>query len=186
MKIQCDVCNKDDASVFCTADEAALCDTCDHRVHHANKLASKHQRFSLIHPSSKQLPVCDICQVCLLICILPINPEKDQTFNLWIHCLICDDWWVCLGFFFYLGFFFLIYRREELSCFVRRTERCYAESATFRFTRPTSTPRSTADFFSQGSSSLLHLRFTHLHPRPLQQLALNLLTLLLLIQSLNL
>ncbi|KAH7523552.1 B-box zinc finger protein 21 [Ziziphus jujuba] len=62
MKIQCDVCNKDEASVFCTADEAALCDTCDHRVHHANKLASKHQRFSLIHPSSKQFPLCDICQ----------------------------------------------------------------------------------------------------------------------------
>ncbi|XWS24437.1 hypothetical protein CRYUN_Cryun28dG0102000 [Craigia yunnanensis] len=63
MKIQCDVCNKDEASVFCTADEAALCDACDHRVHHANKLASKHQRFSLLHPSSsKQVPLCDICQ----------------------------------------------------------------------------------------------------------------------------
>ncbi|XP_059460493.1 B-box zinc finger protein 21-like [Corylus avellana] len=62
MKIQCDVCNKDEASVFCTADEAALCDACDHRVHHANKLASKHQRFSLLHPSSKQVPLCDVCQ----------------------------------------------------------------------------------------------------------------------------
>ncbi|KAJ6773611.1 B-BOX ZINC FINGER PROTEIN 19 [Salix purpurea] len=62
MKIQCDVCSKEEASVFCTADEAALCDTCDHRVHHANKLASKHQRFSLLHPSSKNFPVCDICQ----------------------------------------------------------------------------------------------------------------------------
>ncbi|KAL5780604.1 hypothetical protein ACOSQ2_011341 [Xanthoceras sorbifolium] len=62
MKIQCDVCNKDGASVFCTADEAALCDACDHRVHHANKLASKHQRFSLFHPSSKDFPLCDICQ----------------------------------------------------------------------------------------------------------------------------
>nr|AFK40663.1 unknown [Lotus japonicus] len=62
MKIQCDVCSKDEASVFCTADEAALCDGCDHRVHHANKLASKHQRFSLHTPSSKQHPLCDICQ----------------------------------------------------------------------------------------------------------------------------
>ncbi|XWS21003.1 hypothetical protein CRYUN_Cryun30bG0017500 [Craigia yunnanensis] len=63
MKIQCDVCNKEEASVFCTADEAALCDACDHRVHHANKLASKHKRFSLLHPSSsKQVPLCDICQ----------------------------------------------------------------------------------------------------------------------------
>ncbi|KAB5568177.1 hypothetical protein DKX38_001970 [Salix brachista] len=62
MKILCDVCNKEEASVFCTADEAALCDTCDHRVHHANKLASKHHRFSLLHPSSKNFPICDICQ----------------------------------------------------------------------------------------------------------------------------
>ncbi|XP_059279033.1 B-box zinc finger protein 21 [Lycium ferocissimum] len=62
MKIQCDVCNKNEASFFCVADEAALCDTCDHRVHHANKLASKHQRFSLLQPSPKQVPVCDICQ----------------------------------------------------------------------------------------------------------------------------
>ncbi|RZB70160.1 B-box zinc finger protein 21 isoform A [Glycine soja] len=62
MKIQCDVCNKHEASVFCTADEAALCDGCDHRVHHANKLASKHQRFSLLRPSHKQHPLCDICQ----------------------------------------------------------------------------------------------------------------------------
>lgn len=62
MKIQCDVCNKDEASVFCSADEAALCSVCDHRVHHANKLAGKHQRFALLHPSPKQFPLCDICQ----------------------------------------------------------------------------------------------------------------------------
>ncbi|KAJ9166024.1 hypothetical protein P3X46_020825 [Hevea brasiliensis] len=62
MKIQCDVCSKDEASVFCTADEAALCDACDHCVHHANKLASKHRRFSLLHPSSGNFPLCDVCQ----------------------------------------------------------------------------------------------------------------------------
>ncbi|KAK9164279.1 hypothetical protein Syun_005181 [Stephania yunnanensis] len=62
MKIQCDVCHKDEASVFCSADEAALCNGCDHRVHHANKLASKHHRFSLLQPSSKDAPRCDICQ----------------------------------------------------------------------------------------------------------------------------
>ncbi|KAE8712606.1 B-box zinc finger protein 21 [Hibiscus syriacus] len=62
MKIQCDVCNKKEATVFCTADEAALCDSCDHRVHHANKLASKHQRFTLHICPSKQVPLCDICQ----------------------------------------------------------------------------------------------------------------------------
>ncbi|KAI4321624.1 hypothetical protein MLD38_034986 [Melastoma candidum] len=62
MRIQCDVCGKGEASVFCTADDAALCGGCDHRVHHANKLASKHQRFSLLTPSSKDNPLCDICQ----------------------------------------------------------------------------------------------------------------------------
>ncbi|KAK1399300.1 B-box zinc finger protein 21 [Heracleum sosnowskyi] len=62
MRIQCDVCNKDEAAVFCPADEAALCDACDHSVHHANKLAQKHRRFSLIPPSHKQCPLCDICQ----------------------------------------------------------------------------------------------------------------------------
>ncbi|XP_021759865.1 B-box zinc finger protein 20-like [Chenopodium quinoa] len=62
MKIQCDVCSKKEASVFCSADEAALCDVCDHKVHHANKLASKHHRFSLLHPSTSSFPLCDICQ----------------------------------------------------------------------------------------------------------------------------
>ncbi|KAF8405307.1 hypothetical protein HHK36_010210 [Tetracentron sinense] len=63
MKIQCDVCNKQEASLFCSADEAALCDSCDRRVHHANKLAVKHHRFSLLHPSSNDTtPRCDICQ----------------------------------------------------------------------------------------------------------------------------
>ncbi|GMI91303.1 B BOX 21, B-box domain protein 21, long hypocotyl under shade, salt tolerance homolog2 [Hibiscus trionum] len=83
MKIQCDVCDTEEASVFCTADEAALCDACDHRVHHANKLASKHQRFSLLHPSSsKQVPLCDICQVkrAFLFC------QQDRA----IVCRDCD------------------------------------------------------------------------------------------------
>lgn len=64
MKIKCGVCDKEEASMFCCADEAALCDACDQRVHHANKLATKHLRFSLLQPSCKQsLPLCDICQV---------------------------------------------------------------------------------------------------------------------------
>ncbi|KAM7479347.1 hypothetical protein LguiA_027560 [Lonicera macranthoides] len=63
MKIQCDVCEKEEASVFCSADEAALCGRCDRRVHHANKLAGKHLRFSLLSPSSSSdSPLCDICQ----------------------------------------------------------------------------------------------------------------------------
>ncbi|XP_068639226.1 B-box zinc finger protein 20-like isoform X2 [Aristolochia californica] len=63
MKIQCDVCGKQEASLFCVADEAALCDACDLRVHRANKLAGKHRRFSLLQPSScKEAPRCDVCQ----------------------------------------------------------------------------------------------------------------------------
>ncbi|XP_024960843.1 B-box zinc finger protein 21-like [Cynara cardunculus var. scolymus] len=62
MKIQCDVCHKAEAQVYCTADEASLCSACDHRVHHANKLANRHPRFSLLHPSLKDSPRCDICQ----------------------------------------------------------------------------------------------------------------------------
>ncbi|PWA36408.1 Zinc finger, B-box [Artemisia annua] len=62
MKIQCDVCHKSEAVVYCAADEASLCSGCDHRVHHANKLANKHPRFSLVNPSVKDSPRCDICQ----------------------------------------------------------------------------------------------------------------------------
>lgn len=92
MKILCDVCNKDEASVFCTADEAALCGGCDHRVHHANKLASKHQRFSLLCPSPKEFPLCDVCQerraflfcqqdraILCRECDLPIHTANEHT-----------------------------------------------------------------------------------------------------------
>ncbi|KAD6794477.1 hypothetical protein R6Q59_021552 [Mikania micrantha] len=61
MKIQCDMCEEKEAAVYCTADEASLCHGCDRRVHHANKLAHRHPRFSL-HHSSDQPPLCDICQ----------------------------------------------------------------------------------------------------------------------------
>ncbi|XP_010030675.1 B-box zinc finger protein 20-like [Eucalyptus grandis] len=62
MKIQCDVCNKEEAAVFCSADEAALCDGCDRYVHHANKLVSQHKRHSLIRHNFQEFPLCDICQ----------------------------------------------------------------------------------------------------------------------------
>lgn len=82
MNIWCDVCSKKKASVFCSADEAALCDDCDSRVHQANKLASKHQRFSLLQSSSKHAPLCDICQEkkALLFC------QQDRA----ILCIDCD------------------------------------------------------------------------------------------------
>ncbi|KAL3730799.1 hypothetical protein ACJRO7_027777 [Eucalyptus globulus] len=82
MKIQCDVCDKGEATIFCVADEAALCDDCDRRVHHANKLANKHTRYSLLHPPFKESPLCDICQErrALLFC------QEDRA----ILCRECD------------------------------------------------------------------------------------------------
>ncbi|XVE93712.1 hypothetical protein REPUB_Repub01dG0217800 [Reevesia pubescens] len=92
MKIWCDVCDKEEAIVFCSADEAALCEGCDRRVHHANKLASKHSRFSLLHPSFKESPLCDICQerraflfcqedraILCRECDLPIHRANEHT-----------------------------------------------------------------------------------------------------------
>ncbi|CAN4104282.1 unnamed protein product [Withania somnifera] len=61
MKIQCNVCGVAEANVLCCADEAALCWSCDEKVHAANKLASKHQRVPL-SGSSSSMPKCDICQ----------------------------------------------------------------------------------------------------------------------------
>ncbi|KAL9232484.1 hypothetical protein vseg_007593 [Gypsophila vaccaria] len=61
MKIQCSVCETAEATLLCCADEAALCRLCDETVHAANKLASKHSRFSLF-TSNSHLPICDICQ----------------------------------------------------------------------------------------------------------------------------
>ncbi|KAL3621282.1 hypothetical protein CASFOL_036194 [Castilleja foliolosa] len=82
MKIQCDVYAKEAAAIFCTADEAALCHNCDNRVHNANKLASKHPRFSLLHPQFKQSQLCDICQErqALLFC------QEDRA----LLCRECD------------------------------------------------------------------------------------------------
>ncbi|KAJ8572229.1 hypothetical protein K7X08_008740 [Anisodus acutangulus] len=92
MKIQCDVCDKEEASVYCSADEATLCQSCDYQVHHANKLASKHIRFPLIHPSFKDSPPCDICQerrgllfckedraILCKECDLPIHTANEHT-----------------------------------------------------------------------------------------------------------
>nr|VDD47646.1 unnamed protein product [Brassica oleracea] len=82
MKICCDVCDKEEASVFCCADEAALCNGCDRHVHFANKLAGKHLRFSFTSPTFKDAPLCDICgeRRALLFC------QKDRA----ILCRECD------------------------------------------------------------------------------------------------
>ncbi|RYR49706.1 hypothetical protein Ahy_A07g036242 [Arachis hypogaea] len=94
MKIQCDACDKDEASLFCPADEAALCHACDLTIHHANKLAIKHTRFTLHQPSSKDIPRCDICQerraylfckedraILCRECDVPIHKANEHTQN---------------------------------------------------------------------------------------------------------
>ncbi|KAH7566302.1 hypothetical protein JRO89_XS08G0134600 [Xanthoceras sorbifolium] len=79
MRILCDACESAAAIVFCAADEAALCRSCDDKVssflfecsvlligllllqvHMCNKLASRHVRVGLATPS--EVPRCDICE----------------------------------------------------------------------------------------------------------------------------
>lgn len=85
MKIQCDVCNKEEAAVFCSADEAALCDGCDRRVHNANKLVSQHKRHSLRPHTFQDFPLCDICQV-----LPPIPLFLSETSS------VIDNWLITL------------------------------------------------------------------------------------------
>ncbi|KAJ8511760.1 hypothetical protein OPV22_002194 [Ensete ventricosum] len=84
MKVQCDVCEAEAAEVYCCADEAALCGSCDRHVHRANRLAGMHHRFSLLHPSSsaQSPPLCDVCKEKrgLLFC------QEDRA----IFCRDCD------------------------------------------------------------------------------------------------
>ncbi|RWV95948.1 hypothetical protein GW17_00041379 [Ensete ventricosum] len=84
MKVQCDVCEAEAAEVYCCADEAALCGSCDRHVHRANRLAGMHHRFSLLHPSSsaQSPPLCDVCKAKrgLLFC------QEDRA----IFCRDCD------------------------------------------------------------------------------------------------
>ncbi|XP_065869014.1 B-box zinc finger protein 19-like isoform X2 [Euphorbia lathyris] len=60
MRTLCDVCESAAAILFCAADEAALCRSCDEKVHLCNKLASRHVRVGLADPSD--VPRCDICE----------------------------------------------------------------------------------------------------------------------------
>lgn len=48
----CDSCKTAAATVFCRADSAFLCTTCDGEIHAANKLASRHPRVWM----------CDVCE----------------------------------------------------------------------------------------------------------------------------
>ncbi|KAI3930549.1 hypothetical protein MKX01_036995 [Papaver californicum] len=60
MRTLCDVCESAAAILFCAADEAALCGSCDDKVHLCNKLANRHVRVALADPSD--VSRCDICE----------------------------------------------------------------------------------------------------------------------------
>ncbi|XP_063935857.1 B-box zinc finger protein 18 isoform X1 [Daucus carota subsp. sativus] len=60
MRTLCDACESAAALVFCAADEASLCRSCDEKVHMCNKLASRHVRVGLADPIA--VPRCDICE----------------------------------------------------------------------------------------------------------------------------
>lgn len=49
----CDACHACSAVVYCRADAAFLCVSCDGKVHGANKLASRHERVWM----------CEVCEV---------------------------------------------------------------------------------------------------------------------------
>ncbi|KAK9942758.1 hypothetical protein M0R45_008407 [Rubus argutus] len=60
MRTLCDVCESAAAILFCAADEAALCRSCDEKVHMCNKLANRHVRVGISEPSD--VSCCDICE----------------------------------------------------------------------------------------------------------------------------
>uniref|UniRef100_A0A7C8YZF0 B box-type domain-containing protein n=1 Tax=Opuntia streptacantha TaxID=393608 RepID=A0A7C8YZF0_OPUST len=60
MRTLCDVCESAAAIVFCAADEAALCSSCDEKVHLCNKLANRHVRVRIM--DTQAVPSCDICE----------------------------------------------------------------------------------------------------------------------------
>mmetsp|Transcript_11966 Transcript_11966/g.25139 ORF Transcript_11966/g.25139 Transcript_11966/m.25139 type:complete len:259 (-) Transcript_11966:289-1065(-) len=60
MKLLCAVCENRPAATMCFAEEAAMCEDCDGRVHTCK--ANKHSRAQLQAPSKPAQPKCDICQ----------------------------------------------------------------------------------------------------------------------------
>jgi len=57
----CDYCNDTTALLYCRADSAKLCFSCDHEVHSTNQLFSKHTR-SLLCDACHASPVSIFCQ----------------------------------------------------------------------------------------------------------------------------
>eukprot|EP00268_Persea_americana_P057558 TRINITY_DN6901_c1_g1_i9.p1 TRINITY_DN6901_c1_g1~~TRINITY_DN6901_c1_g1_i9.p1 ORF type:complete len:200 (-),score=22.24 TRINITY_DN6901_c1_g1_i9:262-861(-) len=60
MRTICDMCEGAPAALFCATHKAALCPSCDDKVHVCNRLASRHVLVRLGEPS--EVPHRDICE----------------------------------------------------------------------------------------------------------------------------
>jgi len=66
MEAACDFCNDGQATVYCRADSARLCLSCDRHVHSANALSQRHPRTLLcqgcnLRPAGVRCPSCQTC-----------------------------------------------------------------------------------------------------------------------------
>lgn len=66
MEVACDFCGEGQATVYCRADSARLCLSCDRHVHSANALSERHSRTLLcqgcnIRPAGVRCPSCQTC-----------------------------------------------------------------------------------------------------------------------------
>lgn len=71
METTCDFCGEGQATVYCRADSALLCLSCDQHVHSANALSQRHSRTLLCHgcnmrPAGVRCTTCQncFCQTC--------------------------------------------------------------------------------------------------------------------------
>ncbi|KAL0447475.1 UNVERIFIED_CONTAM: B-box zinc finger protein 21 [Sesamum latifolium] len=62
MKVQCDVCHIEPASIFCHINEIAFCSFCDRDMRHDNPPPEDHQHIPFFYPFPNPFPTCDICQ----------------------------------------------------------------------------------------------------------------------------
>ncbi|KAJ7527791.1 hypothetical protein O6H91_16G071000 [Diphasiastrum complanatum] len=71
MELACDFCEKGSATVYCRADSARLCLSCDYQVHSANALSRRHHRrllcdgciqhSAIVHCPVDNLSLCQFC-----------------------------------------------------------------------------------------------------------------------------
>ncbi|KAL0406707.1 UNVERIFIED_CONTAM: B-box zinc finger protein 22 [Sesamum latifolium] len=71
MKIQCNVCEAAEANVLCCADEAALCWSCDQKVHAAKSLLVSTRGFRSL-PRLLRCPSVIFVRL-LLVCVLVVD-----------------------------------------------------------------------------------------------------------------